>query len=275
MKHFTTKFLAVCALVALVGSVQAQVIQIYQEQFAGTGLPAGWTTADPSGNNVLWTRCADVATDCHALYENIDLYAGLDKANGYMILDSDGAGQLDVDNPHQSQLTSGAIDCSAHAAVHVVFESEIGVFDYSADDNAQLFVSTDNVNWTAFQIYEGVDAVNARFSENPTNSDIDISSVAANQSTVYLRWEWVGNYEYWWIIDNVRVISPANDLAVSDFFYPVSSYATPESQLGTDTFPVPGIHQQRWIRYPDECQNARVCITIRRSGCVPGYHLFG
>ena len=233
MKHFTAKFLTVCALIAFVGSVQAQVVTFYQEQFANPGLPTGWTTTDPSPNNVLWTRCTNLTTDCHAPYANIPLYMGPDKANGFMILDSDGAGELD--DPHQSQLTSGAIDCSGRDVVHAVFETQIGVFDYSADENAQLFVSTDNVNWTAFPIFEGVDAVNARFSANPFNADIDISSVAANQPTVYLRWEWIGVYEYWWILDNVRLISPAHDLAVSDFFYPLSSYATPESQIGTDS----------------------------------------
>lgn len=39
MKHFTAKFLTVCALIALIGSVQAQVVTIYQEQFANPGLP--------------------------------------------------------------------------------------------------------------------------------------------------------------------------------------------------------------------------------------------
>lgn len=231
MKHFTAKFLTVCALIALIGSVQAQVVTIYQEQFANPGLPTGWTTADPSPNDVLWERCTDVVTECRAPIQNAPVFMGTDKANGFMILDSDGAGELD--DPHQSQLTSGAINCSGQDVVHVVFETVIAVFGTPADENAQLFVSTDNVNWTAFQIFEGVDF--NTFSENPLNADIDISSVAANQPTVYLRWEWIGNFEYWWILDNVRLISPAHDLAVSDFFYPLSSYATPESQIGTDS----------------------------------------
>ena len=49
-----------------------------------------------------------------------------------------------------------------------------------------------------------------------------------------------GNYEYWWMLDDVKVFAedptPNNDLVLGDFFYPVSSYATPESQIATDTF---------------------------------------
>jgi len=78
------------------------------------------------------------------------------------------------------------------------------------------------------------------FSDNQVIIQNDISSVAANKPAVYLRWEWNGKYEYWWFIDDVRLTSenptPANDLAMGDFFYPPSSFATPESQIATDTF---------------------------------------
>jgi len=237
MKHFTTKFLAVCAFLAVVGSVQAQVF--YQQLFDGPGLPAGWTTTDPSGNNVLWARCTNVTTDCHADL-GYDAFAGADKANGFMVVDSDGAGDLGSGITHQSRLNSAAIDCSGKPQVYAVFEHQIGVFDYDADENAQLFVSNNGTTWTAFQLFEGLEGGQGDFSDNPTVSGIDISAVAGNQATVYLRWEWIGNYEYWWTLDDVRLTtidpSPANDLAVNDFYYPVHSYATPESQVAIDTF---------------------------------------
>lgn len=237
MKHFVTRLLTVCALIAFVGSVQAQVF--YTQLFDNPGLPTGWTTTDPSGNNVLWERCTNVTTDCHAPFANIPLYMGADKANGFMILDSDGAGELG--GTHQSRLTTAAINCSDKDQVFAVFEHQIGVFDYDADENALLFVSNNGTTWTPYQLFNDITGSGGtRFSSNPLVSGIDISSVAANQATVYLRWEWIGNYEYWWILDNVRLTtidpSPAHDLSVSDFFYPVSSYATPESQIGTDTF---------------------------------------
>lgn len=238
MKHFTTKFLAVCAFLAVVGSVQAQVF--YQQLFDSPGLPTGWTTTDPSGNNVLWAKCTNVTTDCHADL-GYDAFAGADKANGFMVLDSDGAGDLGAGITHQSRLNSAAIDCSGKPQVYAVFEHQIGVYDYAADENAQLFVSNNGTTWTAFTLFDNITgAGGTRFSDNPTVSGIDISTVAGNQATVYLRWEWIGNYEYWWTLDDVRLTtidpSPANDLAVSSFYYPVSSFATPESQVAIDTF---------------------------------------
>ena len=246
MKHFTTKFLAVCALVAVVGSVQAQVF--YTQLFDTPGLPTGWTTADPSGNDVLWQKCNDADTDCHGDLTDFgfEIYDGTDKANGFMVMDSDGGGQLPNASPHQSQLTSAAINCADKSQVFISFEHYIGVFGLigEATANARLFVSNNGTSWTPFQVFGDLTGNgNNRFSANPTVSVIDISSVAANQATVYLRWEWIGNFEFAWCLDKVELASdditpplPDHNLAISDFFYPVSNYATPEAHMGIDTF---------------------------------------
>jgi hypothetical protein len=43
-----------------------------------------------------------------------------------------------------------------------------------------------------------------------------------------------------WSIDDIEIYgenpSPRNDMAISAFFYPVSSFGTPESQIASDTF---------------------------------------
>lgn len=246
MKHFITRILTVCALIAFVGSVQAQVF--YTQNFENPGLPTGWTTADPSGNNVLWARCADAATDCHADLSSFgfEIYNGTDKDNGFMVMDSDAGGLIPNNGTHQSQLTTAAINCADKSQVFLTFEHYIGVFGAidEATDDAVLFVSNDGNSWVPFTLFGDLTGNgNSRFSDNPTNSVIDISSVAANQSTVYLRWEWIGNFEFAWCLDKVELTTedvtpppPPHDLAVSDFFYPVSSYATPESQIATDTF---------------------------------------
>ena len=111
MKHFTTSLLAVCAFFAVISNAQGQVF--YQQLFDGAGLPAGWTTTDASSQGVLWSRCTNLTTECHSGEYNIDPFEGSDAANGFMILDSDEAGQLNA--PHQSRLNSAAINCSVHS----------------------------------------------------------------------------------------------------------------------------------------------------------------
>jgi hypothetical protein len=236
MKRFTISMFVLAAFLVTFGNLQAQVL--FTEKFQGS-IPATWTNDDASVNDVKWEFCASPTATCVDLYGQT-AFASTDATNGFAVLDSDAAGDLAVD--HDSRLTSPAINCSGATQVFVTFDSYIGVFQHVADDLARLRVSTDGTNWTSFQIFTGLTGATAatRFSENPKSSVINISSVAAGQATVYLQWRWQGNYDYWWMLDNITVTtqdpSPTNNLAITDFFYPVSSYATPESQIATDTF---------------------------------------
>jgi hypothetical protein len=245
MKQSTTKILLMLVMLSSAMAVQAQVF--FQERFNNPGLPAGWTTADPSPNNVLWTRCADQTTNCVGTALNdygLDAFDGPDAANGFALCNSDGAAGLPSN--HVSQLKTSVINCAGKSTVYVGFDTWIGVFDDNvnndgADETAILQVSVDNVTWTDFQVFEGITGNTSleRFSDNPYLANIDISSVAANQATVYLRWQWTGNFEYWWIIDDVRLSTISfipHDLELTEFFYPVSSYATPEAHIADDVF---------------------------------------
>ncbi|MBK9336252.1 MAG: T9SS type A sorting domain-containing protein [Lewinellaceae bacterium] len=57
---------------------------------------------------------------------------------------------------------------------------------------------------------------------------------------MYLQWQWSANYEYMWNLDDISLTesnpTPANDIALGDFFYSPSSLAQPVSQIATDTF---------------------------------------
>jgi hypothetical protein len=154
-----------------------------------------------------------------------------------VVVNSDGAGPLTTN--HVSRLTSKAINCSAANKVFVKFQSLLGVYATPSDGNVLLKASTNGTTWTTFNFIPGLDNTN-QISANPEISIVDVSSVAANKATVYLQWEWTGNYEYWWMLDDIQIFdadpTPANDLAIGDFFYPASSFSTPASQIATDTF---------------------------------------
>lgn len=239
MKRFTISFFALIVALSMAQVASAQIF--YQEQFAGGAIPAGWTTTDASSNTtkVLWSHCSDVTTNCVALAAyGIDPFAGNNAANGFLVSDSDEAGQLQSN--HISRVTSAPINCSGQAQVFAVFDNFVGVFATPSTGNVLLRVSNNNgATWTDFDVIPGLSNSN-RFSTNPYTAQINISSVAANQAAVLLQWSWTGNYEYWWILDNVRLFNedptPRNDLKLVDFFYPASSYATPESQIEIGTF---------------------------------------
>lgn len=235
-----------CLVLALLLGAEALLAQtpFWTQDFAG-GFPTGWTTTDASNQNVLWTWCnnpgAGQTGGCPPIFNDPlnqqEPFKATTAANGFMTLDSDKPGGLPTN--HISRLTSAPINCSGRSQVFISFETHIGVYEVDADQGAILRVSTNGTTWTSFTIFPGLTR-QVRWSANPTIPVIDISSVAANQPTVYLQWQWTGNWEYFWNLDDVKLYdqdpTPAHNLAIGDFFYPASSFAQPASQIITDTF---------------------------------------
>ena len=240
MKQFATGLTMVAALLLGISQMSAQNV-VWTETFAN-GIPAGWVNDDIAASNVLWTYCPDAALGngnpgCAPIFSGQVAFASETESNGFVVVDSDEGGELGAN--HICQLTTSAINMSSLLEAYVTFNTHIGVFTVGAESGAILRVSTDNVNWTDYTVFPGL-TTTVRWSSNPAIPIIDISDVAAGQSTVYLQWQWTGNYEYMWEIDDVKIYdsnpTPPNDLELADFFYPVSSFATPASQIATDTF---------------------------------------
>lgn len=103
----------------------------------------------------------------------------------------------------EMHLISNAIDCSNLYGVNLKFKRWLGVEvpDY---DHAHVRVSTDLVNWTTLWSNDG-----EYTGGSWDDVELDISSVAANQETVYLCWTMGttdGGWRYCgWNIDDVQV----------------------------------------------------------------------
>lgn len=201
----------------------------WSENFAG-GMPSGWTNTDvgtPAGQtNVTFQWSSDptavsVASLGHA---HMAQFNSTDAGNGYLWANSDRGLTAAPATDHITQLTTTAIDCSAQGTVQLRFQAVIGVFDLDANTNALLRVSTDGTNWTDFQPFPCLITGSPqppceRFSANPTEVQLNISSVAANQSTVYLQWQWTGGWEYYYAIDDVRLMPmPDYELAMASSY---------------------------------------------------------
>jgi hypothetical protein len=50
--------------------------------------------------------------------------------------------------------------------------------------------------------------VNILLRDNPEVVTVNISSFAANQATVYLKFNYIGDYDYWWAIDDIKLFEP-------------------------------------------------------------------
>ena len=231
-------------LTLLAGLAANAQTPFWSEDFAN-GIPAGWTSEDASSQNAIWTWCNDPASDdgdpgCPEIWEdgtnNQIPFQATTAENGFVTLDSDDYGELPTD--HISELTTTAFDFSNKSKVFLRFQNHLGTYTYDADDKALIRVSTDKINWTSYQVFSGL-TTTVRWSENPFIAIVDITPTAASQTTVYIQWQWTGNYEYHWNIDDVEIYdenpTAKHDLAVGDIFFPLSSFATPASEIKTDT----------------------------------------
>lgn len=184
----------------------------YSEDFTG-GIPAGWQTIDtasPAGFN--WKYTTTGANNGDTLSGN-----GTSAGNGYMIYDSDSAqnsfGGENVD------LISGLINCTGRSTVVLNFNEYLKHYN----DTATVWISSDGTNWV--EVHNSSSGL-AQYAStpNPNNVDVDITSLAANQDTVYIRFNYKADYSYYWMIDDVQLYELPNiDGSVTDIISPATS----------------------------------------------------
>ena len=180
---------------------QTQSPPFFSEDFSA-GIPAGWTNVDNSGNGVVWRTTTTGAVNTTSPVDEQLNPVGTSAANGYLILDSDSAGPGITQN---SDLISSAINCSGHSIVHLSFNEYFAQYGAST---GTVSVSNDNVNWIIVHQAESGLASDSG-TANPNSPDIDISAVAANMATVYVRFNYTGSYDYWWFADDFLLYEPS------------------------------------------------------------------
>ena len=162
------------------------------EDFSGEGLPSGWSIVDNAGNDEIW------------FFENpneIDFFSTT-AFNGFAVFDSDWYD--DNEKPEDSDLISPVLDCSAASNVRIEFEH---LFEEDGESFAELFVSGDNgESWNSIGLWWEEDT------ENPELVSIDITEFAAGKSEVLIRWNYKGDWSWWWCIDDVEVFGTQDPL---------------------------------------------------------------
>ncbi len=191
---------------ARVGLQTNQINAAFFTEDFSSGIPAGWTNVDAAGNGVVWT-----ATSAGAANGDTMSTVGTSAANGYVIFDSDGSGASV--GGEDGILTSSAIDCSGKPLVVLSLNEYFAQYVAST---AVISVSNDGTTWTEVHHAETGLAQNEA-TPNPNAITVDISAVAGNQAAVYIRFEYIGDWDYYWMIDDVTLSEPAGvDAALID-----------------------------------------------------------
>lgn len=205
------------------------ITPFFYEDFA-LGLPAGWQAIDNAGNGVNWSYTTT------GIF-NYGTYPGWDSlsvtnttaSNGYMIYDSDASnGSVGGEN---ADMITDAIDCSLHSNVHLMFNE---LFVHFAE-TATVSVSTDGSTWT--QVFDATAGLAQNDgTPNPTLVDLDITSIAANQVTVYVKFNFTGDYDYFWMVDDITLYEQVGtDAMLSSILAPTNSCSL---LTGTDSIQV-------------------------------------
>jgi len=239
----------ICLLLPILG-LEAQTL-LWQEDF-GTGIPNTWTSADINGNGVNWTYCenheATPTATCPGIFDgtanNQDGFTSTSIDNGFAVFDSDAHGLI----IHNAYLQAPDFDFTDQSEVWITFEYQIGVFQNPTPSNMVLEIKEAGNFWepidiTNIQIGNSPKPEFIRWSRNPELAIIDISAYAAGKE-IQLRWRWVGSFEFYWALDDIKIydgdpralfLSEVDfEMACFNSFAP--NFKTPQSQV--ESFPL-------------------------------------
>ena len=139
-------------------------------------------------------------------------------AGNFAYYDSDRGATSSGTTDNANLTTATSINLTGHPDVILEFYENYRKYN----DSTYVYVSTNGTSWTGYEVNSTVPA-----SSNTTNPQLvrlNISQVAGNQPTVWIRFNYGGAWDWFWMIDNVQIVdAPANDLELSlaytDFNY--------------------------------------------------------
>lgn len=191
------------AILCCVFAANAQII--WEEDFSN-GIPDTWITEDSSGQNVLWSYCAD-NNNCNFSGPIGHFYAATAN-NGFAFLNSNAFNNLDSN--HISRLRTPSIDCTGEDEVYIQFQTAIASKFNNPKENVRLIISDGNATkkfypFPALELdglpqYAPIEKIEAN---SPYYVTFDISEIAGDRENVQITWEWEGYDEYFWAIDDV------------------------------------------------------------------------
>ena len=182
---------------------------VINEDFEG-GIPGDWTIIDGGASTDTWTDTNP---------------SGLTAAGGcagiFVSFDSDDVGSgIACDEI----IRTPDLNCSNPIPYILEFNHQVNSF--LGDEILTVDISNDGGStWTNLLTYGDEDVEGL--------VTVDITSHASGYYHVIIQWRYIGEYDYWWMFDNVKVKYPeGDDVGVESIDYPIgtipASVITPE-----------------------------------------------
>ena len=138
----------------------------------------------------------------------------LNSTGNFAFIESESAGPSGTQD-FTIKWDGSTIDCSAYPHVRLSFITYLRQFQ----ETRQVLVSNDGGTvWDTIPVL-------TQFTQNTTSPNgyvesVDISGFAGGQSNVLIMFRYVGAYDWFWCIDDVKIISVSgNDMALNQEFY--------------------------------------------------------
>ncbi|MCO6489674.1 MAG: T9SS type A sorting domain-containing protein [Phaeodactylibacter sp.] len=245
----------VCLAIFLLSAPRGAAQVFFEARFDSGALPAGWETEDQSGNGVLWQVCSGAAAcGLAGMPPVLAHFKSATAGDGYAMLNSGQAGNLPGDG-HFSRLVSRPVNCAGRSNVYLQFQTAIGTVSRNPAANAILRVRS-NAGMKVYRPFSMLERNNT-LQVAPVGElaggrayivTLDISQLAANRPEVRLEWEWRGNNEFAWLVDDV-LLSTQNPARPNDAVF-FESFDNGISGW-TANAPLPPDSLWKWTPYGD------------------------
>ncbi|MFN3529429.1 MAG: T9SS type A sorting domain-containing protein [Bacteroidia bacterium] len=216
------------ATVQLLQPLSTSTTPFWTDDFSSA---TNWVISNAAGNTDNWVIGTTGPSGTYA----IPVIASPTAANGFALFDSD---NLCSGNQNAFLTTANPINCSAHSSVILTFHQQFRRYV----DSTYVLISTNGTTWTNVPFGNNLLALNAFPGNNPNVVSLNISSIAAGQDSVWVRFHFYSvppmtptpGCGYAWMIDDVSMSAAAlNDLSLSSL-----------SALSTDRFDVYGTYNE-------------------------------
>lgn len=207
----------------------------------------GWTVTNNMANNFQWQFATTYQAGQFSAAGNI--ITSTSAANGFMSLTADffntpipPGGAVAMDTYFESpsiDLTNNGANPGGLGSVWVSYQQAMR---YCCSGANRLVLQVSNDNFVTFQEYDASNAIAVNAASGTFSNVINISSAAANQTSITMRFYSEGNSHYYWMIDDIAVIEgPSFDMEIQAAFpeFHIDSFAINPfySQMPLDLFP--------------------------------------
>ena len=187
-------------------------ITLWQNDFSN---PTQWSNSNfPSGTPPHSAGDWTVTTNLSAIpVTALAPAAHTTAANGYALIDSDGAGATATQN---AQIVFNQnINLSAEPLVVMVFQQSHRRY---AESTYVVYSTNGGTTWQEVEVNAGM-TVNTN-TTNPATVQVNLSSQIGGQDSVRIGFKYTGQYDWFWAVDDVKLMQPDDyDLAVTGVYW--------------------------------------------------------